>query len=167
MADPPFTGDWAYCAWAALELLRDRRASCAAGVGAGKMTQEAADESIATARAIVTQWRWVLDPALPPLPADGFGASEPAMLDQLRRLAPWARGRWDAAPADRDLRERALLVEALLWHQQPTASDVPHAVYCGLIARRNPSWRVTPAPVEDAGIYRALGLAMPGQREAA
>ncbi len=157
MADPPFTGDWPYCAYCALELLQERRASMPAKIEAGRITQDEADASIAVARAIVKEWWWALDPRLSPLPSN-WGADQDAMHAQLARLAPWARQQWEAAPSNRHLRERALLIEALLWHQDLAGGDMPRIVHWGLLARRNPSWRWKIDPAEDAGIYRALGL---------
>lgn len=159
MADPAFTSDWPYCAFCALELLNERRTTTAAQVEAGRLTQAEADESIAIARAIAKEWRWLLDPRLSPLPAS-WGAEQEAMHGQLARLAPWARRQWEAAPANRQLRERALLVEALLWHQDLAGGDMPRVVHWGLLARRNPAWRWKIEPAEDAGVYRALGLPM-------
>ncbi len=166
MADPPFTGDWPYCAYCALELLQERRASVAAQVEDGRMSQADADDSIAVARAIVMEWHWALDPRLPALPAS-WGADHDAMLAQLQRLAPWARRQWDAAPENKHRRERALLVEALLWHQDLAGGDMPRIVHFGLLARRNPSWRWKIDPAEDAGIFRALGLPLRAEALAA
>ncbi|KQN93873.1 hypothetical protein ASE95_02925 [Sphingomonas sp. Leaf231] len=129
----------------------------AAQVEDGRMSQAEADASIAAARAIVMEWHWMLDPRLPALPAR-WGADQDAMLAQLQRLAPWARRQWDAAPENKHRRERALLVEALLWHQDLAGGDMPRIVHFGLLARRNPSWRWKIDPAEDAGIFRALGL---------
>lgn len=157
MADLPFTNDLPYCAYAAFELLNERRASTPALVEAGKLERAAAEESIAVARALVMEWRWAIDPRFTPLP-DSWGAEESAIYAQLERLPPWARRQADAAPADRPLRERALLVEALLWHQDLAGGDMPRIVHYGLIARRNPRQRYVIDPAEDAGIYRALGL---------
>lgn len=166
MADPPFTSDWPYCAYCALELLQERRASMPAKIEAGKVTQAEADESIAVSRAIVMQWHWLLDPRLPAMPSS-WGAEQDAMQNQLARLAPWARRQWEAEPANKRLRERALLVEALLWHQDLARGDMPRIVHWGLLARRNPSWRWKISPVEDAGIYRALGLPLTGEESRA
>lgn len=157
MADPPFTGDWPYCAYAALELLNERRATTPAKVEAGKLTQAEADHSIAVARALVMEWRWAIDPCLSPLPVS-WGAEEHEMHQQLARLAPWIRRQWDASPTDQHLRERALLIEALLWHQDYAGGDMPRIVHYGLIARRNPAQRYRIDPAQDAAIYRALGL---------
>ncbi|MBY9062328.1 hypothetical protein K7957_05210 [Sphingomonas yunnanensis] len=157
MADPRFTNDLPYCAFAALELLNERRSLTPAKVASGKLTQEEADASIAVARALVMEWRWAIDPRLSQLP-DSWGAEERAIQAQLERLAPWVRAASDASPFDRQLRERALLVEALLWHQDLDGGDMPRIVHYGLIARRNPRQRYVIDPDEDAGIYRALGL---------
>ncbi|MBY9062793.1 hypothetical protein K7957_07605 [Sphingomonas yunnanensis] len=78
-------------------------------------------------------------------------------------MAPWARGASDAAPFDRQLRERALLVEALLWHQDLAGGFMPRIVHYGLIARRKPRQRYVIDAAEDAGIYRALGLRLDAQ----
>ncbi|WP_286880055.1 hypothetical protein [Sphingomonas sp.] len=172
MIDPPFVNDWAYCAWGALEVLRERRAAMPARVAAGTLTQAEADDSIAVARAIVLQWRWALDPAMPPFPAAAddpapFGCRDVDMAVQLRRLAQWRRQRADAAPADRDAREAALLAEALAWHQEMGGTDLPRIVHFALIARRSPAQRFVPDAAEDAGIYRALGLSLDVERRAA
>ncbi|WP_339345529.1 hypothetical protein [uncultured Sphingomonas sp.] len=165
MIDPPFANDWAYCAWGALENLRERRDAMPARVAAGTLAQDEADHSIAVARAIVLQWRWALDPALLPFPAAHddpapFGAPDTDMAEQLRRLAHWRRTNADAAPADREAREAALLAEALAWHQDLRDGDLPRIVHFGLIARRSPAQRFVPDPAQDAGIYRALGLSL-------
>lgn len=153
--------DRAYLAWVTLTLLRERERSYLERVADGRMTQAAADASLAVSRAIVAQWRWAIDPALLPLPAEQdtgghFGAAEPAMLAQLRTLATWARDHAKQAPDDRLRAHDADLYEALAWWQD-SDGDCPRIVLFGLIDRRNPVVRWTPS-LDDAPILRAFGL---------
>ncbi len=165
----PRAFDRAYLAWVTLTLLRDREASYPVRVADGRMTQSAADASLAVSRAIVAQWRWAIDPALSPLPpeqdAEGhFGAAEPAMLAQLHTLATWARSHAAQAPDDRLRAHDADLYEALAWWQD-SDGDCPRIVLFGLIDRRNPVARWTPSP-DDEPILRAFGLIEPRAKAA-
>jgi len=157
----PRAFDRAYLAWVTLTLLQDRESSYPVRVADGRMTQAAADASLAVSRAIVAQWRWAIDPALSPLPAEQnagghFGAAEPAMLAQLRTLATWARGHAAQAPDDRLRAHDADLYEALAWWQD-TDGDCPRIVLHGLLDRRNAVVRWTPSS-DDEPILRAFGL---------
>ena len=174
MSEPPFVNDLPYCAWAALRLLREREAGYKRRVLSGKMTQQDASDRLSAARAIVDQWRWAIDPAMPAYPADDafasapFGASEAAMVEQLRDTAAWERARWKKAPEDAERRERTLLAEALLWHQLPPSplSWCPIVAY-GFAARRAVEQRFVVDPIEDEWIYRELGLSLPALKRAA
>lgn len=165
MPDLPFTNDLPYCGWAALRLLREREAGYARRVSEGKMTQVEASHQIAVASALVAEWRWAIDPATPPFPADHpawrpFGAHQADIMRQLRDTAAWEHRRAAAAPASAPLRERALLADALLWHQDAPDACWPPIIHYGLIARRKPSQRYVPDP-EDEPLYQALGLTLP------
>jgi hypothetical protein len=165
----PRAFDRAYLAWIALTLLRDREGSYPVRVADGRMTQAEADASLAVSRAIVAQWRWAIDPALSPLPAEQeagghFGAAEPAMLAQLRTLATWARGHAAQAPDDRLRAHDADLYEALAWWQD-SDGGCPRIVLHGLLDRRNPVVRWTPSPDDDA-ILRAFGFNQPQAKAA-
>lgn len=165
MADPPFTNDLPYCGWAALRLLHERKQGYSRRVAAAQMTQVEASHQIAVASALVAQWRWAIDPAVPPFPADApgwrpFGALQSEIMRQLRDTVAWEQRRAAAAPADADRRERKLLAEALFWHQDAPDACWPPIIHYGLIARRKPSQRYVPDP-EDEPFYHALGLAMP------
>ena len=162
-ADPPFASRWPACAWAAQRLLRERETSYPKRVAAGRMLEALARDRLAAARALHAQWRWVIDPAMPPIPADqprwrAFGADELWILEQAEPTAAWERKRADEHPDDQDLRERALLAEALLWHQDIAAGGgQPRIVMLALIARRNPAQRYQPE-ADDARLYADLGF---------
>lgn len=171
MADLPFTNDLPYCAWAALRLLREREQGYSRRVAAGQMAKVEASHRIAIASALVAQWRWAIDPQVPPFPAATssvrpFGALQAELLHQLRATVAWEQRRAAAAPADADHRERKLLAEALLWHQEAPDACWPPIIHYGLIARRAPSQRYVPAP-EDEPFYHALGLSLPPLKRAA
>lgn len=160
------------CAWAALRLLRERESAQPRRIAAGRMTVEDAADRLATARAIVAQWRWTIDPALSPFPTDPcdpapFGAAQVSMVAQLRETVAWERSRASTAPADELLEERARLAEALLYYQDAPAGAHPLIVRYGFAARRSPSQRFAIDPEQDGWAYTALGLALPASRRAA
>lgn len=115
-----------YCAAAARYLLAEREAAYPRLVETGKLTQDAADRGLAVMRSVVAQWRWIVDPAAPPLPPFDFtsaifGAFNGQMVAELDRVATAARQRAARAPDDRDAADLADLCEALAWHQADEA----------------------------------------------
>ncbi len=160
------------CAWAALRLLQERKHSYPARVEAGQLNAAEAEDKIATSRAIVMQWRWALDPALPPFPTSErdeapFGAPQVSMMRQLRETAAWERQRASAAPINEVLQERAELAAALVYYQDAPAGAHPMIVRLGLAMRRSPCQRYVPEADVDGWIYQALGLPLAAERRAA
>ena len=150
--------------WAAWRLLREREQGYPARVEAGSMTQEAADASLATSRAIVAQWRWALDPRLPPLP-ESFGADEAEMMEQVAQTLAWERKRADARPADLLLRERADLAASLAWYQHAPPGAYSRIVVEMMADRRSRVRWFVPDPTVDARYYRDLGLPLAAESE--
>lgn len=163
MIEPPFAECWPACAWEAQRLLREREVSYPKRVAAGRLDEAIARDRLIAARGLAAQWLWAIDPALPPFPTvtprwRAFGADELWILEQAEQTAAWARKRADDRPDDQDLRERALLAEALLWHQDIAAGGgQPRIVMLAMIARREPRQRYQPDP-SDARLYADLGF---------
>lgn len=112
-----------YCAAAAAHLLRGREANYPGMIEAGKITVEASEEAQQLLRALVAQWRWVMDPTKPLRPAWGaetgyFGRHNWLLVDELATIVTRARAQADREPSFKR-REMADLCEALAWHQQP------------------------------------------------
>lgn len=106
---------------AAVHLLRQREEGYPALITAGSMREAEAVEKLELSRCLVAQWRWVMDPANPPLPPLGergyFGAWARELADELAGVAAKARARADKEPGDDKLAEMADLCEALHWYQ--------------------------------------------------
>lgn len=155
----------------ALRLLRDREAAYPARIEAGTMTQAVADESLATARAIVALWRWVLDPTCPAEPvwddATGhFGVHAGFMLAQLRQAAEHYRRRADVAPGDALARELADCCEELVaWHACPGGCA---AIQLQVVVESMRDGLPRPWEHPDAGpVLAAFGLSAEQPRKAA
>ncbi|MGR6327705.1 hypothetical protein ACU5AX_01430 [Sphingomonas sp. XXL09] len=119
-ADPRYRRD---CARAALRLLRDREAALPRFVEQGQIEQAGADRAIHLAECLVAQWRWIVDPARPPLPAFDertgfFGAFCFELADDLATAARRQRARAERADASEDATALAELYEALAYLQR-------------------------------------------------
>lgn len=141
MTPPPFTAPEhrEACLDAALHLLREREERYPALIEKGRLSREDAVEGLERARCAVAQWRWIADPACPPLPpfdmatAGHFGMPERALTAELHRAATRARELADRTPADKRLARRADLYAALAWHQRPgriTVAIVEEVDFC-------------------------------------
>ncbi|WP_242095451.1 hypothetical protein [Sphingomonas sp. CROZ-RG-20F-R02-07] len=132
-----------YCAAATVHLLREREARYPALVNAGKVTAEDAATRLELALAIVAQWRWVVDPAAPVLPAFGergyFGAHGFEMRDELATAARRQRAVADRNPDNADAAELADLYEAVAWWQQGHPGDA--RIITDVCAERAATWR--------------------------
>ncbi|MDE0878541.1 MAG: hypothetical protein OSB00_07730 [Sphingomonas bacterium] len=121
-----------YLADAAVHLLRQRQASYPALIARDRMTSDEAARKCALASAVADQWRWVIDPARPPLPewndATGrFGAHDWDLHDEMvaaaKRARDIARRHPAGQPGEWEARELADLYEALAWWQQLHRGD--------------------------------------------
>ena len=112
----------AWCADAAVHLLRTRERRYPALVGAGKLTPADAANGLELMRCIVAQWRWAVDPAAPLAPAwddqtDLFGAYNHLLAAEMAEAARRARQLADRQPANEQASQLADLCDALAWLQ--------------------------------------------------
>lgn len=113
-----------YLADAAGRLLRDREQGYPGFVAAGKLTAAEAADGIRRAECIAAQWRWIVDPAQPPLPpfddatAGHFGAPSGALAADLATASARARTLADRRAGDPVACVLADLYAALAWLQR-------------------------------------------------
>ena len=114
---------WSLLASATARLLADRERAYPSLVERGKLAPAAADAALRCARALVAQWRWIIDRACPVLPAfdpetgGSFGAPSSEIAADLVRTAGRTR-----ELADRSQDEQIVLLAdcytALAWCQR-------------------------------------------------
>lgn len=113
----------AYCAAAAVHLLREREAKYPIEVEKRRMAQQASADGLERMRCIVAQWRWVIDPARPPLPSEHvktgrFGCHVIDLDAEMQHVAERSRARAAADPVSWEKEEMANLCEALAYYQR-------------------------------------------------
>jgi hypothetical protein len=129
-----------YCAEAVEHLLSEREASYPRLVAKGTLTAEAAKAGLNLMGAIAAQWRWVMDPAHPPLPpydheTGDFGCHNYLLAAEMTRVAARAREIATARPDDFRACEMADLCEALAWYQQDEAGSAKIVMSMSCIRR--------------------------------
>ncbi|MDF2494535.1 hypothetical protein [Sphingomonas sp.] len=126
MMRPPLTGyeHRELLASAAVRLLTDRERSYPPLVERGRLEASAAEAGLRCGRALVAQWRWIIDRANPLLPAmddatgGHFGAPASEIAADLARATARARDLAARRDDDRQLMLLADCYAALTWLQQ-------------------------------------------------
>lgn len=109
---------------AAARLLADRERAYPPLVERGKLAPREAEAGLRCARALVAQWRWIIDAAAPPLPpfdyatGGSFGAPSSEIAADVARAAVRAREIADRKRGDEQLALLADCYAALAWCQR-------------------------------------------------
>jgi hypothetical protein len=153
MTAPPYTDivDRPLCLAAAEHLLAEREARYPALIEAGRISAAHAVLHLERARAIVAQWRWICDPATPPLPAHdpakagAWGPWPQEIAGELAEAAARAATIAERAPDHAGLRQLAELYAALAWYERPDDGSWPIVTRVAQARRATAEWRAIAA----------------------